>query len=330
MQKREALASALNASRLFLLTKALTGSRLTIFNYHRIAKGDPALEPFDSDVFGPDEEGFRRELLQMKQHADPVSESELIASLNGGPRLSRNSFMVTFDDGYRDCFDRALPILKELRIPAVYFIPTEAIEERKLGWWDHIAWYMKCSKADKATATVLLQKMKLFPASDTATMLEELSRATGVAPPPHEACDRQLMTWEQIREAQSAGITIGSHTHTHRVLATLDLKTQKEELTRSKRLLEEKIGKPVRSVSYPVGGYEHFNIETKSLAREAGYEIAYSFLTGVNSVDAIDRFDVRRMCPQGTLALFAGVFCLPALFAKPLCALTAPEPCAHR
>jgi peptidoglycan/xylan/chitin deacetylase (PgdA/CDA1 family) len=329
MGKREALARALAASRLFALTKALSGSRLTIFNYHRIARGDPAKEPFDNGVFGPDEEGFRRELLEMKKLADPVSEAELIAALDGGPKLPRSAFMVTFDDGYRDCHERALPILTETRVPAVFFISTGLTEERKLGWWDHIAWYMKRSKGDEAAATPLLRKMALAPASETATLLEELSRATGVAPPPREACDRELMTWEHIRDARAKGVTIGSHAHSHRVLATLDLKTQKDELIRSKKILEEKIGAPVRSLAYPVGGYEHFNVETKAIAREAGYEVAYSFLTGTNLAGAVDRYDVRRMCPQASLALVAGVFCLPALFATPLCALPAPVPYAH-
>src|SRR4051794_23801267 len=114
ISKREALAYTLAATHLFDITKLLSQSQLSIFNYHRIAGGDPAAEPFDSEVYGPNEENFRKELLCMKKHADPISEADLIASVNGGRALPKRSFFVTFDDGYRDNFERALPILKEL------------------------------------------------------------------------------------------------------------------------------------------------------------------------------------------------------------------------
>lgn len=341
MSKRETLARALSATRLFKMTGLLSSGRLTVFNYHRIAATgiDPSTEAFDSSVFGPDQENFRKELQWMKNQADPVSENDLIGALNKRNPLPKRTFMVTFDDGYRDCHERALPILKELGIPAVFFIPTEAIEERKLGWWDLISWFLKRTKKKSISlrgelyalggsidrsAERLRQIMKLEAATHTGTLMVELSEACEVAEPDFELRDRELMTWQQIRDCDKSGITIGSHTHSHRVLASLDLESQREELIRSKKVLEERLGKPVRSIAYPVGGYEHFNIETKALAREVGYEVAYSFLTGVNLTRAMDPFDIKRICPPISPAQSAGIFCLPRIFALPLCAQKEP------
>ena len=66
-------------------------------------------------------------------------------------------------------------------------------------------------------------------------------------------------------------MAVGAHTHTHRVLATLDPGEQRRELLQGKRILEERLGGRVHSLAYPVGRRDSFGEETKRLAREAGY-----------------------------------------------------------
>jgi hypothetical protein len=167
--------------------------------------------------------------------------------------------------------------------------------------------------------------MKLEPARENENFLSELSVACDVQAPPAALCDEQLMTWDQIRECAEHGITIGAHTHTHRVLATLDLETQKQELMTSKQILEEKLDRPVRSLAYPVGGYEHFNLETMQLARECGYDLAFSFLTGVNDTSTISSYDIKRLDRQNDSSIYTGVFAMPWLFGKRSCAMMAPR-----
>ena len=342
--KREALAQALLTTRLFSLSRLFSSRRLTIFNYHRIAAGDPALEPFDSSTFGPDQEGFRKELLLMKSHADPISESDLMRFLDSAQPLPKHSFMITFDDGYRDNYERALPVLKELKIPAIFFIPTQAICERRLGWWDNAAWILKRTKKESISfrgqtlhlrpsmtlaAEIVFQQMKSSFTDETDAVLQELMIACDGEMPPLSVSDRELMTWDQIREAGESLVSIGSHTETHRILSSLDLDTQRSELARSKEILETQLGKAVHSIAYPVGGYEHFNIETKKLAEETGYKLAFSFHTGASPLSRIDRFDITRVAPTLSPATFSGIFCLPQVFARRACASARPLPCMH-
>src|SRR5262249_29879813 len=123
------------------------------------------------------------------------------------------------------------------------------------------------------------QKMKIEPAAKTKDLVERLADVCGQRLPEPQLQSSELRTWDHIREL-SRHMTIGSHGHTHTVLATLDAGAQKQELAISKSILESRIGKPVRSVAYPVGGYEHFTRETERSAEQCGYGAAFSFATG--------------------------------------------------
>ena len=315
--------------RKFRISFGRLSDRLAIFNYHRIATAPGQQTAFDDNLYGPDAATFRDELITMKTIADPVSENDLISFFNNGTPLPKRGFMITFDDGYRDNFDLALPILRELNIPAIFFVPTEAIEKRKLGWWDQIHWFFKQTKKSQIVvggetfkvvrpindlAETFSEKMKALDADETKTLIMELSEACEVAPPSKEVSDAELMSWEQIIEADRLGIAIGGHSHTHRVLSCLDIETQKMELKISKQILEAKLGKPIRSVAYPVGGYEHFHRETMCLARECGYDLGFSFLTGVNQMKSLEPFNIKRMGHQNDPAIYAGVINFPWIF----------------
>lgn len=338
--KKRAISRFLELSRLDKVLRAYAPRQLTVFNFHRIKDDGPdARSDFDDETFGPSQSEFRAHLLWLRRNTSLISEDDVLAAVRGQNRLPARSTLITFDDGYADNYRLALPVLRELRVPAIFFIPTQAIEERKLGWWDLIAYLLKRTdrrtielrgetlpiRPDTAAARLrLLQQMKLRSAQENVGLLAELAEACGVEPPSPERCSQELMTWEQLRETRISGVSIGAHTHSHRVLATLSLAEQREELTRSKAILEAKLGHPVRSLAYPVGGYRHFNLETKAIARECGYEAAFSFQTGTNELPLNDAFDIHRLAAPEDAALYAGSYALPQIFLKRSCDGDAP------
>jgi peptidoglycan/xylan/chitin deacetylase (PgdA/CDA1 family) len=340
--KKKVLSQLLMTGGLHRAVRALQSSSLTIFNFHRIRAeaGNAFKTEFDEEVFGPTAQEFRNHVRWLKGNSTILSEGELLSAIRDGRRLPDRSVMVTFDDGYVDNFTLALPILREFSVPAIFFIPTQAIEERSLGWWDLIAYAIKkCERTEivvrgeafalngnrDALKVRFHQWMKLKTAEETRGLVEELAQACGVRLPSPERCGQELMTWDQVRATLDAGVAIGSHTHSHRVLATLDVATQREELKRSKTELEARLGQPVRTLAYPVGGYEHFNIETKTVARECGYEAAFSFHTGINPAHGLDPFDIRRISAPEETALYCGTLALPGLFAQRRCEASAPK-----
>ena len=307
------------------------GHNLIILNYHRIYK-ENIVTSFDEELFSLSLASFTQQLHWLKEnHAVFLSEDELIYYWQQKKKIPKRSILITFDDGYKDNFTLVYPLLRSLQIPASYFIPVGAIMDRKLGWWDIISFFIKktrkktisiqgrdfslqSSGEKKRTIFRLLQLMKTEPYSQTQDLLEILSEECGVAFPSHDEQDAELMSWEDIREVLDNGIAIGAHTVSHRVLATLDENEQFEELCSSKRLLEDMLPGKIRSLSYPVGDYTAFTQQTKVLARKAGYDISFSFKTGVNYQYITDPFDIKRIEPPIDFHSFRATIIAPRIF----------------
>ena len=111
---------------------------------------------------------------------------------------------------------------------------------------------------------------------DGAGMLphEEALAARGVLNP--------TLRWEELPEVHAAGIRVESHGVSHRALADLELAEAEQELEVSKRLLEERLGRPVRAFAYVKGSEAHYRPEHVSLVRSAGYELAFTSVSGAN------------------------------------------------
>ncbi len=271
MRKKHRFAQFLYDTRVLEIFASTGGDSLTVFNYHRIRADDPGFTTlFEEDVFGPTASQFYLQMQWLKKYRRVLSEDELMESMAGKPSALRKCVLVTFDDGYRDNFTLAYPILRELGIPAIFFIPTHLIDTRQLGWWDMIAYLIK--QSPKATIDFagqqlslrhqrgqvirfLTQQMKLEKYEVTHDLITKLAEATEVPLPPLAWQDNELMTWDQLREVSTHCVSIGSHTHTHRVLARLKEEIQLEKLENlSKTILERQLGKQCARSPIPLGG----------------------------------------------------------------------------
>ncbi len=327
--KKELLSKVLLRAQLFRILREVRKDVLVIFGWHRISPRSGFETPFAEDVYGPTPDEFEQAIVWLKENTRIISEDELLDFVARKKGPGRLSVLVTFDDGYRDNYALAYPILKKHGVPAVFFLPSKMIDDRAMGWWDLSAFILKHTKkqqidlggrrfslpGERDQAIAFFHKtMQLERYETTKDLVAEVAKACEVELPAREAREKELMSWAEVREVADGGVTISSHTHTHRVLATLDPASQREELALSKAMLEEKIGRPVRSIAYPVGGYSHFTAETRNLARDVGYSLGYSFCTGFNRFSDISAFDVKRMGPPVSLPLLAGTTVLPEVF----------------
>ena len=286
---------------------------LTIFTYHRVSASRS--QRFDDGVVDATPDGFDRQLATMKRYFSIVGVDEILGYVQGA-ELPPNPLAVTFDDGYLDNFTTALPLLQKHGVRACFFIATSYLEERRLFWWDRIAYLIKNATrptieieyparlrfdlADRGHAMgAALRIVKDVFDLDLMRYLDELTRGSGV--PFDRAIERRfademLMTWDQVRALRAAGMDVQSHTRTHRVLQTLRPETLDDELRGSKAELERVLGEPVRAVSYPVGKTISLRPFVRQAVRDAGYEIGFSNSTGINFLwGRFDRFDVHRM-----------------------------------
>lgn len=314
-------------SRLITFFKLNATNSLVVCNYHRLYKGQLDTS-FDNGVFAHSVNDFENHLIWLKNNTKVLCEHELIELVKSGKAISNICSLITFDDGYIDNYTLAYPVMKRLEIPAIFYIPTGQINSRHLGWWDIIAYLIKktpnytisfdgvpVSLANGDAAIRFFQQiMKTKQYEETADLLSKLSDACEVPLPDIDTQSKELMTWDQIREVADHGIAIGSHTHSHRVLSTIPVNEQKEEMITSKSIIENQIGKNVRTIAYPVGNYQHFTHETIGLASECGYDAAFSFNTGINFYDGLSQFNIKRIEPPRNIELLAATVILPKVF----------------
>ena len=108
---------------------------------------------------------------------------------------------------------------------------------------------------------------------------------------PGEVGQPGFATWDQILDMSKDAITIGSHTMHHSYLPLVSPDQLPEEVRASKSVIEERLGRPVRYLSYPVGGYTP---AAQAAAKEAGYRAAFTTNRGISRA-AVDRFALRRI-----------------------------------
>ena len=313
--KRELLADILFRTRLIeILSRFSAHNKVVILNYHRVRPSSAtASTPFDDGVFTVNADQFFRQMNWLKQHARILSEEELISQVIRKryhyPKSNGPSVVVTFDDGYRDNYSVAYPVLKSLGITAFFFICTEMIWERKLRWWDVLAYLIK--KCQKPSIVIedheyalqdnrlnviadFQRQMKEYPRNLIHKHIQLISEASEIDLPPDDIQDRELMTQDQIREMAEHQMTIGSHAHTHQALSCLDSHENQTELMTSKRLLEQTTGQPVKSISYPFGHYQYAPLSIQDIARRCGYQLGFTSNFGVNYLDDINDMDIKR------------------------------------
>src|SRR5262245_59193345 len=128
----------------------LPGRRLAILAFHRVAR--PGAAGLDPDVADTTPEAFERQVEIVKQFFTLIDTRDL-AAFREGEKLPDNPAMITFDDGYRDNHDEALPILMRLDAKAVFFVASSFVAERRLYWWERLSHIVARSTRRRARLT---------------------------------------------------------------------------------------------------------------------------------------------------------------------------------
>jgi peptidoglycan/xylan/chitin deacetylase (PgdA/CDA1 family) len=309
--KREIVATCSAATGVTRLIESLPHrSSLLILNYHRI--GEASETPYDPELFSCTAAEFDWQVGYLASRFPIVTLHEALEIVHDGVKPARTVVLLTFDDGYRDNYDAAYPILRKHQASATFFLPTAFIGTGTLPWWDRIAYIVKRStKRQIALSYPSQREFDLSPAhrddsvvrilsmfrgqdtTDTERFIKELEQACESAG-PSDAAERCFMNWEEAREMQNGGMCFGSHTHTHPILSKLSADQQFAELRTSRDILERELGGPVDTLAYPVGGRGEFGADTFDALRRAQYRTAFSFYSGINYAGDIQPFDVLR------------------------------------
>ena len=273
--------------------------------YHRIHNGPSELNP---GVFSATPATFDTQMSLVARHFDVVSPEVVERE----PDASGRRVMVTFDDGYRDNFTLAFPILRRHGIKATFFLTTGLIDSPSVPWWEELAWMVNRSPRERiegrpwfngsisirngrgGAIEALTNTYKTLPDDLSEAYLDHCAAATGSG-----RCDPALgadlwMTWQMAAELRDAGMVVGGHTVSHPVLARCDAARQEREVRDCAARLLDELGVELRYFAYPVGLRHAFDATTRDVLARAGVRLAFSLYGGYLRPHRLDRYDVPR------------------------------------
>lgn len=282
---------------------------LAVSNYHYIREDFKT--PYPS-IFGLTPLAFRNQLLAIKARGEYVHPNDLLANPQTYLSSKKLFFLITFDDGLREQYKLAKPILDDLEIPALFFVNSINYIEKKVSQVHKI--HILRSKIPPAD---FLQHIHQFNSGTATTLsLEERARALthynydtlesaqikyilnfkislaqqtalinaifSTYEDEKDIAQSLYMTTAQLQDLADQGL-LGSHTHSHLPLGMLKERVICAEIKKTKDYLETLTKKAVPYISYPYGSLEACASPVATLAKEAGHHIGFTMQRAINT-----------------------------------------------
>ncbi len=284
---------------------------VAILMYHRVAEPPRWADGLSIKTFSATPQQFEEHLQLLSNRFDVLSLEEYLDQLAGPKKVNPNAVILTFDDGYRDNFLYAFPLLKKYQLPATIFLATGLIGSDRLPWWDRVIWHISQSRVPQIQVEgtgwlplttprekhlalyTILRTFKLMRSDQIGSMLEELIQKLG-RNPSDEPRDSLFLSWEEVREMHRNGLTFGAHSVSHPNLAKLDTQEIQREVTESKEAIETELQTTVRAFAYPFGQWDHFDTRVNQAVKDAGFQCAATALYGRHNQKG-DLFALRRI-----------------------------------
>ncbi|CAL95882.1 polysaccharide deacetylase family protein [Azoarcus olearius] len=280
-------------------------ARLSILIFHRVAPRPDPLFPGEVDAHRFDG------ILRWVSGAFRVLPLGQAVELLRQGRLPARAMAITFDDGYADNHDVALPILQRHGLSATFFVATDFLDGGRM-WNDTVieavrraqggvfdlrdlalgCFDLKTPEAQRAAIDTVLTAIKHRAPEERARVVAEIGARAGAALP-----DDLMMTSAQVRRLHDAGMEIGGHTCSHPILAAAPSELARREIEDGKRRLETIIGASVDLFAYPNGRpAADYRAEHVEMVRAAGFKAAVSTAAGAAHA-ATDLFQLPRFTP---------------------------------
>lgn len=279
---------------------------LTIGNYHYIR--EDFTKPYPS-IFGVTPCNFKKQLEFLKNEGEFVAPKQLLEDYENIVQSDKNYYLITFDDGLKEQYDLALPILQELNIEALFFVNSINYIEKKVSLVhkihivrsevspEIIISYFKNSGLNTALNTVEVSKAishYKYDDSETAKLkyllnfklekdkVEEVVNIIFENTFTEDEVVKDLyMTREQLKELATLNM-LGSHTHSHLPLGLLKEEDIFQEISKTKNFLKTISSNKIEFISYPYGSTEACQHPVTKLAAEQGYTIGLTMNRGSN------------------------------------------------
>ncbi|WP_066341991.1 polysaccharide deacetylase family protein [Azohydromonas lata] len=289
---------------------AASANPLSLLIFHRVLPHPDPLNPYEPDAAHFDQ------MLRWLRGYTVLPLEQAIRRLREGS-LPAGALSITFDDGYADNHDVALPILRRHGMSATFFVSSAYLDGGRM-WSDTLVEAVRRCSADvldlddlllgrhrldspaarRHAARLLLTRLKYMEPGARDRCAQQVARAARAHLP-----DDLMLSRAQLRAMHGAGMTIGSHTRTHPILTTVPDDVARDEIVASRDDLEAVIDAPVTLFAYPNGRPRtDYHPRHCEMVRRAGYSAALTTASGVSRTGA-DLYQLPRFTPWDRTAL---------------------------
>ena len=305
---KHALATALSGLGVDAMLGAMfRGSAPLVVGYHRVVDD---FEVASRDAMA----GMLVSRAMLEQHLDRigrryrfVSLDELGQALRRGDSTARDVCAVTFDDGYRDVYEHAIPLLLRKGIPAAVFVVSDLMGTTRPQVHDRLFLLVRRALHRPAVLGAVVmrrldaagmspaQRERVVGAADDALLMtrallhaltfdhlqgviDDLDAEVGPGPGDDDP-NLWPMTWDMLKDLRAKGFTVGSHTCRHALLANEPADVVAREAEASRQKIESALGGRVTHFAYPDGS---FNASAVRAIAASGYEFAYTTCSHVD------------------------------------------------
>lgn len=308
--------SAVVRSRLLQVAGRLRGSSAAILMYHSVMEDPASQEAYLGEIIHS-RKVFRAQMEVVARRFHPTSLHQVGHFLKGAGEIPDRAVVVTFDDGYRDNYEIAAPVLNELGVPATFYATVDCVERRTLPWPARLRFVLRNTAKECWTDS----SGGIWPLSNDMEREKALLRScdeccqlTGTVQEKYvaslsEQLDTQvpaesgalMMSYDQMRALVRQGHVVGSHTMTHPNMAYVNPEVARCEMTLSKQRLEQELGGPVPHFAYPCPALSpHWTEQTVATSRAVGYETAVTTNGGL-ARKGDDPLRLKRIGSRGTV-----------------------------
>ena len=298
---------------------------LTVSNYHYIREDFSA--PFPS-IFGVTPIQFENQLVELSKLGKFISQQELIQEIDAILSSDINYILITFDDGLKEQFEIAKPILDKLKIRAIYFVNSLNFTEKKVSLvhkihllrsqisskelLNHIqnefsseAIYLTKEERNKAelhynyddNESAHLKYLLNFKLSSDQTT-KVIDTLFFLNFDTNEVVSNLYMTANQLKELSRMNM-LGSHTHSHFALGLLSSDEITTEIATTKEFIDNFEHHKQHAISYAYGSAEACQNPVQTIAKQHGYTIGFTMERGINDLTAnkllLKRFDCNDL-----------------------------------
>lgn len=258
-------------------------------------------------------QAFEKQVKYIKKHYNPMTMAELSTAMFVDGRIPPHAVVLTVDDGYRDFYDVAYPILRRHNVPATFFATSGFVDDRLWLWPDRVAWLLNTAETIECAFTIKDLTFGVGPLDPTSRLaywralveyllsvddeekngqISVLAERLGIRLPLSAPEGYESVSWDQLRELSQAGIEVGGHTVTHPSLGRVTRTQAEEEIYGCMSELESNLGGAPRTFCYPNGTPSDFQNFLPDIIADAGFVAAAVAFPDARG--AFERFAVRR------------------------------------